>query len=78
MVHRLALRVDGLAATARVFAPIGGEAPLDQVQRALARLVVLPNNEQFLAGCSIVARGDVTHAAVADSKPFDNAEGPDF
>ena len=50
------------------------ETPLDQIERTLACLVVMPNDEQLLAGCSIVARGNVAHAAVADIKTFDDGQ----
>ncbi len=50
------------------------QPPFDQVERALARLVVLSNDEQFLARCSVVAGADVAHAAVAYIEAVDNGE----
>jgi len=48
------------------------QAPLDQVKRAPARLVVLPDDQQLLARRSVVARANSSHAAVADIEAFDN------
>ena len=48
------------------------QAPLDQVERALARLVVLPDDQQLLARCSIVARANTSDAAVVEIEAFDN------
>ena len=50
------------------------QTPFDQVERALACLAVLPNDQQFLAWRSIVARANVAHPAVADSETFNNSE----
>ena len=50
------------------------QSPLDQVERALACLVVLPNDEQFLAWRSIVATRHISQPAVADIKALDNGE----
>jgi hypothetical protein len=53
---------------------MGDQTPLDEVKRALAGLVVFPNDQQLLARCSIVARGDLAHAAIADIQALDDGE----
>jgi hypothetical protein len=40
--------------------------------------MVLPNDQQLLAGCSIVPRPNIGHAAVADIEPFDDSEAKGF
>ena len=51
----------------QVFALVRDQSPLEQVKRTLARLMVLPNDEELLARSSIVARGNIDHPAVADT-----------
>jgi hypothetical protein len=70
----LRLGIDGPAATLRVAAPVWDQAPLDQVERSLACLVVLPNDQQLLAGRSIVAGANVAHAAITDIEALDDGE----
>ena len=70
----LGLGVDGPLAALRVLAPVRDQAPLDQIERALARLMVLPNDQEFLARRTIVAGRNVADAAVADIKAFDDGE----
>jgi len=36
--------------------------------------MVLSNDEQLLARCSIVTTADIAHAAIADIQPFHDAE----
>ena len=36
--------------------------------------VVMPNDEQLLAGCSIVAPGHIAQPAIADIKSFDDGQ----
>jgi len=48
--------------------------PLDQVERTLARLMVLADDKQLLARCTIVARGNIAHPAVGNIKAIDNGE----
>jgi hypothetical protein len=36
--------------------------------------VVMPNDEQLLAGCSIVAPGHIAQPAIADMKSFDDGQ----
>ena len=50
------------------------QTPLQKVERAFPCLVVLADDQQFLARSSIVAAGDVTQPAIADIKPLDNRE----
>ena len=50
------------------------QAPLEQVERALPRFVILANDKEFLARGSIVAAGHVAQAAVAAIKALDNSE----
>ena len=50
------------------------QAPPDQVERALARFVVLTNDQQFLARCSIVAWANIAHAAIADVEALNDGE----
>jgi hypothetical protein len=73
---RRRLRTDGrpAASTLWILAPMGDQSPLDQVERTLARLVVLPNDHQVLAWRSIVAGPDVAHATIADVEVFNNSE----
>ena len=70
----LGLRVDGLAATLGVFAPVRDEAPLDQIEGALAGFVVLPNDQKLLARRRIVAGADVAHPAIADIEAVNDGE----
>ena len=70
----LCLGVNGVASALFILAPVWDQAPLDQVERALARLVVRPNDQQLLAWRSIVAGPDVAHAAIADVEAFDIGE----
>jgi hypothetical protein len=44
------LGIDGLATARKVLAPIGDQAPLNQVERALSCFVVLADYKQFLTG----------------------------
>jgi hypothetical protein len=48
----------------RLFAPIGNEPPLQEVERALARVPVLTDDPKLLARCCIVAQRNVRHAAI--------------
>jgi len=50
------------------------QTPFDQVERALACFVVLPNDEKFLAWCRVVAWAEVAHAPIADLKAVDDGE----
>ena len=68
----LSFGVDGPATAAGGCAPMWDQAPLDQVKRAPARLVVLPDDQQRLARRNVVARANSSHAAVADIEAFDN------
>src|SRR5439155_21306174 len=61
----LGLRVSGLAPTLRVSAPVRNQPPAQQIERALAGRVVLPDDEQLLAGRTVVAAGHVREPAVA-------------
>ena len=70
--------VDGPASTLRVLAPIRDQAPLEQVERALARLVVLANDQKLLARRSVVARADVVRPPVGNSKTIDDSEAKRF
>ena len=36
--------------------------------------MTLPDDQKFLARCSIVARTNIAHPAIAAIKPFDNSE----
>jgi hypothetical protein len=47
--HGLALGVDRLPSAFRVLGPIWNEAPAQKIERTLGRLVVLANDQQFLA-----------------------------
>ena len=49
-------------------------APLNHVERTLACIVVLPNDQQFLARRSVVAWVNIAQAVVADIEAFDNTE----
>ena len=40
--------------------------------------MVLTNDQQLLARCSIVARSDVAHPAIADIEAFHNGEAKRF
>jgi hypothetical protein len=53
---------------------MGDQPPFDQVKRALARFVVLSNDEELLARPSIVARPDIAHAAVPAIQPLDDGK----
>src|SRR5262249_9336793 len=70
--NALSLGVDG--SPAGVLAPMWDNPPLDKIKGAFAGLVVLPNDKQFLARRSVVARGDVAHAAIADIQALHNGE----
>jgi hypothetical protein len=54
-VHRLSLGIDrrrlGL-----FLAPVGDQPPLQEIERALACLRVLPDHPELLAWCTVVAR----------------------
>src|SRR5208337_1468268 len=45
----LGLRVDRLAAEGRIFAPMRNQAPPQEIERTLAGLAVLADDQQFLA-----------------------------
>jgi hypothetical protein len=51
-----------------------GQPLFDQIQRALTRLVVLPNDQQLLARRNIVAWSHVSHADIADIQALHNRE----
>jgi hypothetical protein len=50
------------------------QAPPEKVERALACLVVLADDEQLLTRGSIVAAGDIAQSAITDIKAIDNGE----
>lgn len=50
------------------------QPPLKKVERALACLVVLSDDQKLLARSSIIASRDIAQSAVADIKPLDNSE----
>ena len=70
----LSLGVNGLASTSRVLAPMGNQPPLDQVERALACLMVFTNDQQLLAWRTVVAGPNVPQPAVADLEAVDDGE----
>src|SRR5262249_5171737 len=70
----LSLGVDGSPVTPGVLAPMWDQPPLDKIKGAFAGLMVLPNDKQFLARRTVVARGDVAHAAIADIQALHNGE----
>ncbi len=72
--NALGLGIDGPTATPRVCEPMGDQTPLDEVERALTSLAVLPNNEQLLAGRCVVAGPNVPHPAVADLEAIDDGQ----
>ena len=53
-----------LTSALRVLAPVRNEAPLQQIERALARRLVLPDDENFLRRCAVPAARIVREAAV--------------
>src|SRR6266508_3042928 len=64
-----ALALIGLRPPRWVLAPMWDQPPLDQIERPLASLVVLPDHQQFLARRCIVPRGNVPHPAVGERSP---------
>src|SRR6516162_6990491 len=76
--NALGLGIDGPTATRRVCEPIRDQTPLDEVERALTSLAVLPNNEQLLAGRCVVAAPNVPHPAVADLEAIDDGQAKDW
>ena len=72
--NALGLGIDGPTPSPRVCEPMRDQTPLDAIERALTRLAVLPNNEQLLAGCSVVPGPNVPHPAVADLEAIDDGE----
>src|SRR6266404_9906965 len=70
--HSLALGIDRLTATCRVFAPIRNEAPAQRVERHLAGLMIAADDEQFLAGRGVPPGRIIVHATVAHVHAIDD------
>src|SRR5215211_1977026 len=62
----LALGVDRLSSALWIFAPVWNEAPFQEVERALAGLRVLPDDEQILARASVPAARVIVEPGIAD------------
>jgi hypothetical protein len=45
------------------------QAPLQEVERALTSLMVLPDDQQLVARGGVVTARDIAQAAIADIKP---------
>jgi hypothetical protein len=50
------------------------QAPLQEVERALTSLMVLPDDQQLVARGGVVTARDIAQAAIADIKPLDNRQ----
>ena len=50
------------------------QAPLEQIERALARLLVLPNDQKLLARRSIITGTDIAHPVIADVQAINDSE----
>src|SRR5262249_17813386 len=66
--------VDRLAPAFWVSAPVRDQPPLQKVQRPLSGLMVLPNDQQLLAGRGVVPPRCVRQAAVPDVETIDDGE----
>ena len=74
----LGLRVDRLAAAGWIFAPMRDQALLQKIERTLAGLVVLANDQKFLARRAVPSPRIVRQVAFAHVESFDDcvAERP--
>jgi hypothetical protein len=67
--HAFSFGVDRPASTLRGCAPMWDQAPFEQVKRALACLVVLPNDEQLLARRRLYRRATLPKRLSLTSSP---------
>jgi hypothetical protein len=70
-------RVDRASAAFWILAPIGDKLPTKRFQGPFARLVVLSDDEEFLARCAIVSTGKVVEPVISrvDDREVHRASG---
>ena len=75
--NRLRFGVDRLSPSLGIGAPIWNQTPSQKVERSFAGVMVLPDDEKFLARSSIPATRIVREPAVANVQPIDDRQ-PDW
>ena len=71
-VRRFAFGIDRFAPAVRILTPIRNQTPAQRIERDLAGLMIAPNDEEFLARCSIPARRIIVDAVVRHVDAFDD------
>ena len=67
------VRFGGLRTAFRVLAPVGNETPAQRVERALAGLMVAPDDKELLARCGIPAGWIIVDAVIMHVETLDDA-----